>query len=210
MGRNGTFGQKARKLAFRQKPKAHTRRALFSEQQRICGSEVGRFRVRGKRRRNSALSILGRPYNAYVSEAHMGIPQKFASRGIPVIAGRFPAHWTIRTRAKQMYWSAGQDNPQGGGFHRQAPPAVRLLHQQFFLRPRFLHLGFARDRMGRKPMLVLELDSHVADAGLETRIEAFIDIIRNYLRLQDAGGLPQYVSAAAAQDPLRSGPRCYY
>ena len=30
--------------------------------------------------------------------------------------------------------------------------------------------------MGQKPSLTLELDSHTADAGLDTRIDAFLDI----------------------------------
>jgi predicted nucleotide-binding protein (sugar kinase/HSP70/actin superfamily) len=34
--------------------------------------------------------------------------------------------------------------------------------------------------MGRKPALILELDSHTADAGLETRIEAFLDVVAAY------------------------------
>ena len=37
--------------------------------------------------------------------------------------------------------------------------------------------------MGRKPSLTLELDSHTADAGLETRIEAFLDIVSAYRQL---------------------------
>jgi predicted nucleotide-binding protein (sugar kinase/HSP70/actin superfamily) len=37
--------------------------------------------------------------------------------------------------------------------------------------------------MERKPSLTLELDSHTADAGLETRIEAFLDIVRAYRQL---------------------------
>jgi hypothetical protein len=32
--------------------------------------------------------------------------------------------------------------------------------------------------MGRKPSLTLELDSHTADVGIDTRIEAFLDIIQ--------------------------------
>src|SRR3989304_9313394 len=43
---------------------------------------------------------------------------------------------------------------------------------------------YFRHAMGRKPFLILELDSHVADAGLETRIEAFLDIIKNYRELE--------------------------
>jgi len=34
--------------------------------------------------------------------------------------------------------------------------------------------------MGEKPSLTLELDSHTADAGIDTRIDAFIDVIINY------------------------------
>jgi predicted nucleotide-binding protein (sugar kinase/HSP70/actin superfamily) len=37
--------------------------------------------------------------------------------------------------------------------------------------------------MGRKPSLTLELDSHTADAGLETRVEAFLDIVNAYRQL---------------------------
>jgi predicted nucleotide-binding protein (sugar kinase/HSP70/actin superfamily) len=49
--------------------------------------------------------------------------------------------------------------------------------------PESFLIGFFRDIMQEKPSLTLELDSHVADAGLETRIEAFIDIVRSF-RLQ--------------------------
>jgi predicted nucleotide-binding protein (sugar kinase/HSP70/actin superfamily) len=34
--------------------------------------------------------------------------------------------------------------------------------------------------MGTKPFLILEMDSHTADAGVDTRIEAFLDIIEGY------------------------------
>jgi predicted nucleotide-binding protein (sugar kinase/HSP70/actin superfamily) len=34
--------------------------------------------------------------------------------------------------------------------------------------------------MGTKPFLILELDSHTSDAGVDTRIEAFLDIIEGY------------------------------
>jgi predicted nucleotide-binding protein (sugar kinase/HSP70/actin superfamily) len=40
--------------------------------------------------------------------------------------------------------------------------------------------------MGQKPFLVLELDSHSADAGIDTRVEAFLDIIDGYRAKKDA------------------------
>jgi predicted nucleotide-binding protein (sugar kinase/HSP70/actin superfamily) len=36
--------------------------------------------------------------------------------------------------------------------------------------------------MGEKPFLTLELDAHTADAGVDTRIEAFLDIVGTYRR----------------------------
>jgi len=49
--------------------------------------------------------------------------------------------------------------------------------------------------MKTKPSLTLELDSHTADAGINTRIEAFLDIIAGYRRLErtsseDSGFVP--------------------
>ena len=42
--------------------------------------------------------------------------------------------------------------------------------------------------MGKKPSLILELDSHTSDAGVETRIEAFADVVRSSLeRKTDLG-----------------------
>jgi predicted nucleotide-binding protein (sugar kinase/HSP70/actin superfamily) len=37
--------------------------------------------------------------------------------------------------------------------------------------------------MGNKPSLTLELDSHTADAGVDTRIEAFLDIVKSYVEI---------------------------
>jgi predicted nucleotide-binding protein (sugar kinase/HSP70/actin superfamily) len=43
-------------------------------------------------------------------------------------------------------------------------------------------LHYVRWLMGQKPYLVLEIDSHTADAGLDTRVEAFLDIVESYRR----------------------------
>ena len=44
--------------------------------------------------------------------------------------------------------------------------------------------------MGQKPSLTLELDSHTADVGLETRIEAFLDIVAAYRKLAAEKKIP--------------------
>jgi predicted nucleotide-binding protein (sugar kinase/HSP70/actin superfamily) len=47
----------------------------------------------------------------------------------------------------------------------------------------FTHSMLA-SQLGSKPYLVLEIDAHTADAGVQTRLEAFLDIVQNYRVVQ--------------------------
>jgi predicted CoA-substrate-specific enzyme activase len=123
--------------------------------------------------------IFGRSYNAFVSEAHMGIPKKIASRGIPVIpVDLLPLE--DEPVDGHMYWSAGQTILRGASFVKRHPQLFGCYITNFSCGPDSFLIGFFRDIMKEKPSLTLELDSHVADAGLETRIEAFVDIVRSF------------------------------
>ena len=140
--------------------------------------------------------VFGRSYNAFVSEAHMGIPQKFATRGIRVIPIDMlplddePVH-------EQMYWSAGQAILKAASLVERHPQLFGCYIANFSCGPDSFLLGFFRDIMGGKPSLTLELDSHVADAGLETRIEAFLGIVKAWRELKEG-------RLAVAAGPLRS------
>ncbi len=126
-----------------------------------------------------ALVIFGRPYNAFVSDAHRGIPKKIASRGIAVIpVDLLPIE--DEPFEDHMYWAAGQTILRGARFVKRHPQLFGCYVTNFSCGPDSFLLGFFRDIMQEKPSLTLELDSHVADAGLETRIEAFIDIVRSF------------------------------
>ncbi len=129
-----------------------------------------------------AVVIFGRSYNALVSEAHMGIPNKIASRGIRVVPlNALPL--SGRIVKDHMYWSAGQRILQVSDFVKNHPQLFGCYVTNFSCGPDSFLVGYFRDVMGTKPSLTLELDSHVADAGLETRIEAFIDIVKRYRKL---------------------------
>jgi predicted nucleotide-binding protein (sugar kinase/HSP70/actin superfamily) len=131
----------------------------------------------------TVIVIFGRPYNAFVSEGHMGIPNKFASRGIKVIPFEF---LPLKDEPIQdnMYWSAGQSILKGANFVKKHPQLFGCYITNFSCGPDSFLIGYFRNLMEEKPSLTLELDSHVADAGLETRIEAFIDIIKSFRELE--------------------------
>jgi predicted CoA-substrate-specific enzyme activase len=130
--------------------------------------------------------IFGRSYNAFVSEVNMGIPHKFSSRGVSVIP--FDCLPLEEENAHEgMYWSTGQMILKGATFIKRHPQLFGCYITNFSCGPDSFLVGYFRDVMDRKPFLILELDSHVADAGLETRIEAFMDIIKNYKQLKGNG-----------------------
>jgi len=130
-----------------------------------------------------AIVVFGRSYNAFVPEANMGIPHKFASRGVPVIPFDF-LPWEEEEIHDTMYWSTGQSILKGATFVERHPQLFGCYVSNFSCGPDSFLVGYFRHIMGKKPFLILELDSHVADAGLETRIEAFMDIIKNYRELE--------------------------
>ncbi|XCN71448.1 MAG: acyl-CoA dehydratase activase [Candidatus Electrothrix aestuarii] len=129
--------------------------------------------------------VFGRPYNAFASVANKGIPAKFASRGIAVIPFDMLPYWEEKlSDDENMYWAMGQIILKGARFVERHPQLFGTYITNFSCGPDSFLVSFFRDVMGRKPSLTLELDSHTADAGLETRIEAFLDIIRYYREIQ--------------------------
>ncbi|MBP1603903.1 MAG: CoA-substrate-specific enzyme activase, partial [Acidobacteria bacterium] len=127
------------------------------------------------------VGLFGRPYNAFTRDANMGIPRKFTSRGVTVVpfdliydedAAIFP----------NMYWYYGQQDMKGLERVKEVPNLYATWVSNFSCAPDSFMLHYLRWMMGRKPYLVLEIDSHTADAGLDTRIEAFLDIVDSFRR----------------------------
>ena len=129
-----------------------------------------------------AVTIFSRPYNGFVEEAHMGIPHKIASRGYLVLPFDFLPMET-ETKEENMFWGMGQRILGAARYVKSHPQLFGTFITNFSCGPDSFIISFFRDIMERKPSLTLELDSHTADAGLETRIEAFLDIVASYRQL---------------------------
>ncbi len=129
-----------------------------------------------------AVVLFARPYNGFVEEAHMGIPHKFASRGITVLPLDFLEVEEERSK-RHMYWGMGKVIMKAARLVERHPQLFGTYITNFSCGPDSFVVGYFRDIMGRKPSLTLELDSHTADAGLETRVEAFLDIVQAYRQL---------------------------
>ena len=133
----------------------------------------------------TAIVLFGRPYNSFAPEANKGIPVKLASRGYRILPfDMLPYEDQSMDDENTMYWSMGRMILKAGRFVKKHPQLFGVFISNFSCGPDSFLVGYFRDEMGRKPSLTLELDSHTADAGLETRIEAFLDIVHYYRELE--------------------------
>ncbi|MCG6893140.1 MAG: acyl-CoA dehydratase activase [Desulfobacteraceae bacterium] len=167
----------AARRAFREA--ARRQRECFDEMQRLGREAMQELEEDPDR---MAVVLFGRPYNAFAGEAHMGIPRKFASRGVKLIPLDFLPLEGENTK-RHMYWGMGQIIMQAARFVARHPQLFGTYITNFSCGPDSFVIGYFRNIMGQKPSLTLELDSHTADAGLETRIEAFLDVVTAYRSL---------------------------
>ncbi len=130
----------------------------------------------------TAIVLFGRPYNAFTKKANMGIPQKFATRGCRIIPYDF-LPFEDEEPDESMFWALGQMILKAARFVQRHPRLFATFITNFSCGPDSFIVGFFRGIMGQKPSLTLELDSHSADAGLDTRIEAFLDVVQSYLEI---------------------------
>ena len=152
-----------------------------------------------------AIVILARPYNGFTDDANMGIPHKLASRGIRVLPMDF-LPLEAKEAKRHMYWGMGQRLLNAAGFIKRHPQLFATYITNFSCGPDSFIIGYVRELMGRKPCLTLELDNHTADAGLETRIEAFLDIVNAFGHLRSDQQQPRRPSSfTPAQMVLHNG-----
>ena len=79
-----------------------------------------------------------------------------------------------------MYWYYGQLDMKATVMLKDIDNVFITYITNFSCAPDSFILHYIKWMMGTKPFLILELDSHSADAGIDTRVEAFLDIIEGY------------------------------
>ena len=123
--------------------------------------------------------LFGRPYSAFSADAGKGIPHKTASRGVTVIPFDMLPADDIAVDEK-MFWAMGQKIMKSAGFVKSHPNLYGFYVTNFSCGPDAFILGYFRRLMGSKPSLTLEVDQHTADAGIDTRVEAALDIMTSH------------------------------
>lgn len=124
--------------------------------------------------------LVGRSYNAFPPETSQLVPKKLSSMGVTVI----PFDFLPKNPVKDIPWY----------FANYVKLAVELVKDNNNLFLLYINSysctidafmqNFVRSELKSKPYLLLELDAHTGDAGTQTRLEAFLEIIKNYRKAQ--------------------------
>ena len=170
----------------------------FKEAVNVQNSFAAELRLQGARMLEEleahpgemAVVLFGRSYNAFAREANLGIPGKFASRGIRVIP------WDALDfegvdQDPDLNWGVGQNFLRAARLVEKHPQLFGTFVTNFSCGPDSFLVGYFRDIMKSKPSLTLELDSHSADAGVNTRIEAFLDVVEKFRKVREITERPE-------------------
>jgi predicted nucleotide-binding protein (sugar kinase/HSP70/actin superfamily) len=128
--------------------------------------------------------VLSRAYMSQDSGANLGIAEKLAQLDVEPIpldflplSGIDPKKYTDRP-----YWSYESRLLAAADIIARDPRLYGLILTNFGCGPNSFIINELEDVMGGKPLGQLEIDEHAAEAGLVTRLEAFVDTIMGYSR----------------------------
>jgi predicted nucleotide-binding protein (sugar kinase/HSP70/actin superfamily) len=129
-----------------------------------------------------AVVLVGKPYNTCDPKLNMNIPKKLMDMGITTIPIDFLPLEDISLSEEwdRLIWQSGRDILRAAQILKEDDRLVPLFITNFSCGPDAHTSHYFKDLIGDKPCLILEIDEHFGDAGLITRLEAFIDSLKEY------------------------------
>jgi predicted CoA-substrate-specific enzyme activase len=126
-----------------------------------------------------ALVLVSRSYNGCDAGLNFRIPDKLRDLGALAIPLDFIATDADDPDLNGMYWRSGQRILAGARAIAANPRLHAVYITNFSCGPDSFILKYFDRAMQGTPCLTIELDEHSADAGLITRLEAFLDSLPN-------------------------------
>ncbi|MCD6489815.1 MAG: CoA activase [Thermodesulfobacterium sp.] len=130
------------------------------------------------------LVIVGRPYNAFDPGANLGIHYKIRKLGLVGLPVDMLPLEGIKDISflEGMYWEYGQRFLLAAHIIRETPNLFPIYFTNFSCGPDSFIEHFFEDLLGEKPFLEIEVDEHSAEAGVVTRLEAFVDSLKDKVK----------------------------
>ncbi|HUJ75078.1 MAG TPA: acyl-CoA dehydratase activase, partial [bacterium] len=152
--------------------------------------------------RHPAAVLMGRPYNTLDSALNLGLVDKLISLDVlPIPMDYLPlAQEKAYLEYSMVCWPNGQRIMAAARIAARDPRLTAVYLGNFRCGPDSFLQHYVREEMAGKPYLQLEVDEHSADAGMVTRLEAFLDSLRGASHAARQAGLPMAAAPGHRHD----------
>jgi predicted nucleotide-binding protein (sugar kinase/HSP70/actin superfamily) len=141
--------------------------------------------IKKYKKNEPAFLVMARPYTAYDANVNNDIVNKILDAGYLAIPLELAPIGSIdiSTQMPKMYWIQGQ----------KKLAAIELLNKNknlfgiditYFACGPDTQINQQMRCRTQKPFLTVEMDEHTGDAGIDTRLQAFFNTVKSYLRIE--------------------------
>lgn len=150
------------------------------EQTRILGSPLQRDHIYGEG--DITIALTGRPYLVFDTLMNNGVIRYLNSLGVRVfyfIPDLFSVERTMQTLPKWVYWSMGKEvvtSVFSMLHNHDIHGIINLVNSACGPDSFMVELVNRSFDLSKKPYMAMTIDEHTSSVGLQTRIEAFLDM----------------------------------
>ena len=173
LGRSAELGRRAAELAL-------ARYAEYCQQAQALG------RAAHERARSEATVIIaGRPYAACSPDVNLSLPRKIVSRGYNAAPADILPPSSAELPARDV-WAFTQQISNALNHAAERDDLYVCLLSCFSCGPDASMVHHFREMLSERVFCYLEIDTHTAHAGFDTRLGAFLDIVERHRRTHAA------------------------
>lgn len=162
-------------------------KALIIQNNHITGIKNENYDI------NIALS--GHPYNIYDNFTNMNIVEKLNKFGVGVITEEYLSddlkEISLKKLYKKPFWTFFRENYGFTTYEASEKKVDGIIYlSSFACGIDSVAIELIKDEIGDFPFLILKIDEQTGEAGLDTRIEAFIDMLER--RQENESDIPSH------------------
>lgn len=131
---------------------------------------------------NIKVAIAGHPYNIYDNFVNMNVVKKLNKLGVGAITEEYVDEDDMEQQVKKLFkkpfWTFARKSYGFTTYLSEGKCVDGIVYiSSFACGIDSIVIELIKDRIGDFPLLVLKVDEHTGEAGLDTRIEAFVDML---------------------------------
>ncbi|TAN39066.1 MAG: hypothetical protein EPN25_12585 [Nitrospirae bacterium] len=145
---------------------------------------LGRQFLEGRSIDDTVFVVFGKPYTVYDPELNMNLFTKLQSLGMEALPSDLiePLPGQLPDSYPEMPWYYNRRMLRGAMTVNSDPRLFPIILTNYGCGPDPASFRYLENALRDKPLLVIEIDEHTADAGILTRLEAFHDEVEDFRR----------------------------